>query len=186
MGGLPVILTDTAGLREHAPDEVERIGMDRAKFEIAGADVVVWVSSPDVAGSELAPAEHVPDIRVRNKSDLDGLTSSRLSEQAPPESDMAVSAKTGEGLSTLLGSVEELARLRSGSSGECTLAGLRQLNASRETIRFLNDSLTHPAGELELIAEDLRQAAMGLGRITGRVDAEEWLGEIFSRFCIGK
>jgi tRNA modification GTPase len=67
-----------------------------------------------------------------------------------------------------------------------TVVSARQRDATLESIRMLNDSLRYDLGELELKADDIRRAADAIGRITGRTGVEEWLGVIFSKFCIGK
>ncbi len=75
-------------------------------------------------------------------------------------------------------------RLRSYQGG--LVVSARQKEAIIDSIRILNDSLTWPSDRLELKAEDLRRASEVIGRLTGRIDVEEWLGVIFSRFCVGK
>ena len=97
LGGIPVILTDTAGLRAEAGDEVEVIGMQRARSEAAAADIVVWVTSVDVA--EDIENAVVPALKVLNKSDLPGDAQGI---------DLKVSAKTGEGIADLIAELEKL------------------------------------------------------------------------------
>ncbi|MDP1700778.1 MAG: tRNA uridine-5-carboxymethylaminomethyl(34) synthesis GTPase MnmE [Aestuariivirga sp.] len=175
LGGIPVILTDTAGLRAEAGDEVEVIGMERARSEVSAADIVVWVTSADVA--EDIENAVVPALKVLNKSDLPGDAQGM---------DLKVSAKTGEGIADLILNLEKLVKVRFGGMEQASVIRTRHKDAVEESIRFLNDSLLHDAGHIELAAECLRRACFSLGRVTGRVDVEDLLGNIFSEFCIGK
>ncbi|MEQ1522426.1 MAG: tRNA uridine-5-carboxymethylaminomethyl(34) synthesis GTPase MnmE [Aestuariivirga sp.] len=175
LGGVPVILTDTAGLRAEAGDEIEVIGMQRAKSEVSAADIVVWVTSVDVA--EDIENAVVPALKVLNKADLPGDTQGI---------DLRVSAKTGEGIAGLIAGLEKLVRERFSGMEQASAIRTRHKEAIEESIRFLNDSLHHDAGHIELAAECLRKACFSIGRVTGRVDVEDLLGKIFSEFCIGK
>ena len=175
LGGIPVILTDTAGLRAEAGDEVEVIGMQRARSEAATADLVVWVTSVDVA--EDIENAVVPALKVLNKSDLPGEAQGIH---------LKVSAKTGEGIADLIAELEKLVRERFSGMEQASVIRTRHRDAVEESIRFLNDSLLHDAGHIELAAECLRRACFSIGRVTGRVDVEDLLGKIFSEFCIGK
>jgi len=175
LGGIPVILTDTAGLRAEAGDEIEVIGMRRARSEAAAADIVVWVSSADVA--EDIDNAVVPALKVLNKSDLPGDARGI---------DLKVSARTGEGMAELLAELEKLVRERFSGMEQASVIRTRHREAVEDSIRFLNDSLLHDAEHIELAAECLRRACFSIGRVTGRVDVEDLLGKIFSEFCIGK
>ena len=175
LGGIPVILTDTAGLRAEAGDEIEVIGMQRAKSEAVAADIVIWVTSVDVKEEMENPV--LPTLRVLNKSDLPGDAHGI---------DLKVSAKTGEGIADLIAGLEKLVRERFSGMEQASVIRARHKDAVEESIRFLNDSLLHDAGHIELAAECLRKACFSIGRVTGRVDVEDLLGKIFSEFCIGK
>ena len=180
IGGVPVILVDTAGLRACA-DEIERLGVERTRHELERADVVLAVFE---AGQVVEPLEPVPAgaarIDVFNKADL-------APDFLPPAAGHAavvVSAKTGAGLDELRSAILRAAGWA--SSGESLfLARERHLRAL-ETAR---GRLQAAAGELrrwEFFAEELRLAQNALGSITGEFTAEDLLGEIFARFCIGK
>jgi tRNA modification GTPase len=175
LGGIPVILTDTAGLRAEAGDEVEVIGMQRARSEAAAADFVVWVTSVDVV--EDIENAVVPALKVMNKSDLPGDARGL---------GLKVSAKTGEGIADLIAELEKLVRSRFSGMEQASVIRTRHRDAVEESIRFLNDSLLYDAGHIELAAECLRRACFSIGRVTGKVDVEDLLGKIFSEFCIGK
>ena len=97
-----------------------------------------------------------------------------------------VSAKSGAGIPELMSLLTGSIQKSYGSKENATVVSRRQRDATQESIRYLNDCLTLPAGAFEIKAEYIRQAADAIGRITGRTEVEEWLGAIFSRFCIGK
>jgi tRNA modification GTPase len=175
--GVPLTLVDTAGLRAGA-DGIERLGMERTRREIAAADVVLQVVE---AASEPKPLENVPEDAARllvfNKLDLHpGFL--------PPAGALAVSARTGERLDELRKAIVRAAGWS--STGEATfLARERHLRA----LRACAEHLATAAGEVqrwELFAEELRLAHDQLARITGSFTSDDLLGEIFSRFCIGK
>ncbi len=180
LGGIPVVLSDTAGLRLRSDDEIENIGMERARAELAAADLIVWLSSPDVVAEVDAPA--IPDLRVFNKLDLldDKLIHDRN------DHDFYISAKSGEGLEQFLQELERTVSERYGGMEQAVVVRARQKSAVEDSIRYLNESLLHDAAHIELAAECLRGASHSMGRITGSVDVEDLLGKIFSEFCIGK
>ncbi len=180
LGGIPVVLSDTAGLRSRSNDEIENIGMERARAGIAAADIIVWVSSPDVVAEVDAPA--LPDLRVFNKRDLldDKLIHDRN------DHDFYISAKSGEGLEQFLQELERTVSERYGGMEQAVVVRARQKSAVEDSIRYLNESLLHDAAHIEFVAECLRGASHSMGRITGSVEVEDLLGKIFSEFCIGK
>ena len=170
LGGVPILLTDTAGLRESA-DAVETIGVERAARLVEVADVLLWLGeAADAPG-------HPRLIRVHAKADLAG-------RESASEGSIAVSSVTGEGLSKLLRRIEALAR---GGllPAEDAIALNRRQAAQLEDAR---DALEHALGALDpvLIAEDLRLARSAFDRLTGRAGVEEVLDALFSRFCLGK
>jgi tRNA modification GTPase len=180
MNGLAVSLADTAGLRDTTDDVIEREGMARSHDEIAAADILVWVKTV-VEDSQALPVRN-PDITVINKSDL----VSRESIQLRNESDFAVSVKTGDGLETFKQALSDVVSQKTELGESAVMVRARHRNAIAESIRCLNDALAKPDDALELMAEDVRKAASSLASITGRVDVEDFLGRIFSEFCIGK
>ncbi|HXG78967.1 MAG TPA: tRNA uridine-5-carboxymethylaminomethyl(34) synthesis GTPase MnmE [Methyloceanibacter sp.] len=191
LGGIPVILADTAGLRE-AEGTVERIGIDRALARVEAADLVLWVvdaTAPmwnpppgilPVKSAQIgANPAAIAAIAVLNKIDL-----------APGVGEgrdvIEVSAKTGQGIDRLIAVVEERAASAAGSgAGGPLLTRSRhrlELEAAASALQRFDDRKLSP----ELKAEELRIAAHHLGRLTGRIDVEEVLGAIFAEFCIGK
>jgi len=174
--GVALVLADTAGLR--APgDEIERLGMQRTRAELERADVVLAVHEAGSQPEVTAPASAAARIEVYNKSDLHpGFV--------PPPGAIAVSAKTGAGLDALRKAILQAAGW--GATGESVfLARERHLRALATAREHLS-SASAQAERWELFAEELRLAHEALGSITGAFGADDLLGEIFSRFCIGK
>jgi tRNA modification GTPase len=186
LGGVPVVLSDTAGIRA-AGGKVEREGIRRAVAHARAADLVVWLTDAAAPQREPPPTELAADpgrlLRVANKMDL---VSAAGLERGPPDGAIAISALTGAGLPAL---AEEIARRAAGGTAETEAPVITQARHRQNLeacVEALEDYLAGAQGDVELRAEDLRRAAATLGRITGRVDVEDVLGEIFSRFCIGK
>nr|XP_031363007.1 tRNA modification GTPase GTPBP3, mitochondrial [Lonchura striata domestica] len=210
IGGYPLLLSDTAGLRR-AADPVEREGVRRARQRLCQADLVLAVldatsvsPTPAALGAALAalePPPGTPCVLVLNKADLlggprgspsatpapgppDALSPSATPAQGPPVT--LLSCKTGEGLEALLELLtQQLAQL----CGD-PLSGWPSLTRSRHS-RHLGACAAALArfgagGDLALAAEQLRLARRELGRITGHVGAQEVLDIIFRDFCVGK
>jgi tRNA modification GTPase len=188
LDGVPTHMIDTAGLRESA-DPVERLGIARTWDLIGRADMVLLIMDART-GETRADQEIVerlpgaiPCVKVMNKVDLTNDTSARIErERTAPV--VWLSAKTGEGVSLLR---EELLRVVGwrGDSEGLFMARERHLSALAVTRSHLQRAKDR-AGQTELLAEELRLAQSALGSITGGVTADDLLGEIFSRFCIGK
>jgi tRNA modification GTPase len=194
--GVPVRVIDTAGLRpgDEPADEVERIGIERSWAAIQAADVVVVlhdltrIGQPDYDAAEERVAAGLPPglqasgrlLHVFNKSDVrrlpDGVTG------------LALSALTGEGLDTLRERLLELAGWHAQPEG-LFIARTRHVQALQRTREHLIKAREQAAlrdAALDLLAEELRLAHDSLGEITGAFTPDDLLGEIFSRFCIGK
>ena len=177
IAGLPVLLADTAGLRVPSGDAVEDEGMARATTAAGSADILIWVTAPDVECKVGQPRQ--PDLIVQNKADL-------LSVRNRNESAVVISTLTGVGLGELRRALEKLVEQRVSGSEQAVVVRQRHVLAVKESIRLLNGCLALPQREAEITAEDLRCAARSLSAITGHVDVEDLLGNIFSAFCIGK
>ena len=185
--GMPIHIIDTAGLHD-SDDVVEQEGIRRAHNEINNADIILLVfdSRDSKANLSILPdsVKNKPKILVRNKIDLAGSKSSV--EKVGNITEISISAKNGDGIDTLRESLSEFAGLNSGIEG-VFVARKRHLDAIEETLEFINSALSQlNSGSSELVAEDLRQAGMKLGQITGEFSSDDLLGEIFSSFCIGK
>ena len=183
LGGFPVILADTAGLREVA-DAVEADGVRRAQARAASADLRLVVldgqALPALDGASLALLGE-GSLVVVNKRDL---TAGSWPAQIGGQPVLAVSAATGEGIDELLsGLAGRAAEMLAGGEAPA-LTRARHRLALSEACQALRRGRQEPLPELA--AEDVRVAARAVGRITGRVDVEEMLDVIFRDFCIGK
>jgi tRNA modification GTPase len=169
IAGVPILLTDTAGLRD-ATEPVERIGVDRARSLVKGADVLVWMGEPDDA----PPVSRL--IRVHGRSDLPN-------REEAPHGSLPVSSVTGSGLKALLEHVGALVRAMLPSEGAVALNRRQAIH-----IEEARDALCSAAAsnDVVLTAEGLRSARSAFDRLTGRVDVEDVLDALFNRFCLGK
>ena len=165
LGGIPILLTDTAGLRDTS-DGVEAIGVARAQVLAEGADILLWLGDPNDA------PDHPELIRIHSKADVRG--------EAPEES-VAVSAVTGVGIEALLEDVAT--RARSLLPAEDAIALNRRQAAH---IAESAEALDGPRTDLVIIAEHLRLARAAFDRLTGRTGVEDVLDALFGRFCLGK
>ena len=186
LGGFPVIAADTAGLRE-AGDRLETEGIRRARERAEDADMKLAVfDAGDVKGAaaldpltlELIDSN---TLVIFNKCDE---PHSILPDQVKNRPALVLSAKTGEGVDTLLLALQALASKLLAGDSEPSLTRYRHRDALNDCRRSLERAIV--AEESELMGEDLRLAARSLGRITGRIDVEDLLDVIFSKFCIGK
>ncbi|MDR1848922.1 MAG: tRNA uridine-5-carboxymethylaminomethyl(34) synthesis GTPase MnmE [Zoogloeaceae bacterium] len=192
--GIPLHIIDTAGLRE-SRDEVEKIGMARTWKAIAEADLAlllvdarVDLTPDDRAILEKLP-ENLPRVVVRNKIDLAGEAPEKHPQGIGGVEGVVVSlsAKTGQGLELLEATLLEIAGWQ---DAEDTFVArerhLRAIEAGAQHLAFARAELETPAPALELFAENLRLAQNALSQITGELTPDTLLGEIFSRFCLGK
>jgi tRNA modification GTPase len=180
LGGLPVIVSDTAGIRE-PQGAIEKEGIRRALAHARDADLVLWLS--DATGAPVPPPAEVSGrgdryfLSLASKIDIPG---------AAAHGGLGVSAKTGAGLAGLVAAIAQSARERIGDLSAPAITRERHRQNLMACTAALRDFMDGPGSEHELRAEDLRRAVQAIGRITGRVDVEDVLGEIFGRFCIGK
>ncbi|ASP78633.1 MULTISPECIES: tRNA uridine-5-carboxymethylaminomethyl(34) synthesis GTPase MnmE [Sinorhizobium] len=178
LAGFSVKLFDTAGLRE-TDELVEREGIRRARQVIADADLVLLLSEkPGYFRIDEVLPENVPVIRVATKVDRP------LPSWAPSDADIFLSTRTGEGMADLLTALQSHLPDLAGRTALAMPSRKRHVDCLRQASAALERSLI--SSDLELRAEQLRQAGDALGRITGRVDVENLLDVIFSEFCIGK
>lgn len=209
LGGLPIIISDTAGLRE-STGEIEREGIRRARERVRHSHLAIWLvdaqapqaiphdlvglrhgdelpSSFDGNGIskteyETAEFESVEIIPVLNKCDI----ADREMRTAVP-CELEISAEVGTGLEALTDLIVARARQRlSEGALQAPPTTPRHRAHLAACLGQLDRFLASPQDDTELRAEDLRLAASELGRLTGKIDPEDVLGAIFSRFCIGK
>ena len=179
--GLPVVVSDTAGLRE-ASGKVEQEGMRRTVARARAADLILWlvdVTAPPARCRPEIAAKADRTLVIANKIDL--LASGVL--HPLPAGAIGISVLTGEAW-TSDPAADGVVRARIGESEAPVLTQARhrqQLERCWRRSSFLGS----PLGEVELRAEDLRRAAQALGRLTGAVDVEDVLGQIFAGFASG-
>ena len=182
--GVPIHVIDTAGLRD-TRDEVEQIGIARTWQAISEADVALLLV--DVQNGVTVAEQNIiaklrsdlPLFTVHNKIDLGGVVAN------PRDGELYISAKTGAGMTDL----RQRLLAAAGWQTECNsvfMARERHLISLRMAASHLDVAARVPVDALEFLAEELRQAQTALSAITGEFSADDLLGEIFSRFCIGK
>jgi len=196
IGGVPMHIIDTAGLRETS-DLVEAKGIERSWEAIGAADLVIFLQDPSASEatstSQIAELKaqilkvlppKCPVLEVNNKLDLlIGPTPEQDEKQS-----MFISAKTGQGIEALKQKILELVGW-GGSQEGVIVARRRHLDCLDRAATHLNQSQQFAANgniSLELFAEELRLAQDQLGQITGKLLPDDLLGKIFSQFCIGK
>lgn len=214
LGGLPVIVSDTAGIRE-APGDVELEGIRRARATMANANLVVWLIDPENPVPMPMPmplpqesfglerrsssGEHSEtNMELRGGLKIETLQAARFlsvlnkRDVATPDQlsficrDLEISARTGEGLDELVNRIVTEARAQLEGWRDPPPTTPRHRAHLSAALAHVNAFMTGNRSQAELRAEDLRLAANELGRLTGRIDPEDVLGAIFSRFCIGK
>jgi tRNA modification GTPase len=179
LGGVLVTLVDTAGLRE-AADTIEAEGVRRARKRAAEADLVIMLRPADAAAGDAAsgdaaalPATDGAVLEVVSKIDL-----------APADTVLGVSAVTGAGMAALEARLAGVASALVDGGGAMPLT--RERHRAALVAARVSLERARAARLVELRGEELRQALRALGRITGAVNVEDILGDIFGRFCIGK
>jgi len=167
LGGVPLLLIDTAGLRESG-EAIEALGVERARASLAAADLILWLGDPG----------ECPDrgrcILVGAKADLGAIH---------PLADVAISSTTGLGLDSLADLLVKRARGLLPAEGEVAI-NARHRAALAECAEWLEEAAG--SGDLLIVAEALRQALRALDRVTGRAGVEDMLDDLFGRFCLGK
>ena len=167
LGGIPLLLTDTAGLRE-TDDEVEAIGVGRAAKLVDAADVLVWLGDPGET------PEHPRLIKLHAKADI---------REPAPAGSLALSSVTGEGVSDLLERIGTLAASLLPAEDGISLNRRQAAHVEEAAVALGNAACS---GDLVVIAECLRDARGAFDRLTGRAGVEDVLDAIFARFCLGK
>jgi tRNA modification GTPase len=179
LAGYPVVLIDTAGLRETS-GQIEAEGIRRTFKSAADADLVLWLGDGSLDEPAVMPAPiqaHAGVLKIISKADL----------IIRSTGEMAISAKTGQGLPLLVEHLANEARMRLGrGDGSPRLSRPRHRRELMQASISLESFLASGSDDIELRAEDLRKAAQALGRITGRIDVDDVLDQIFAEFCIGK
>jgi len=192
LDGLSVIITDTAGVR-HVESAVEREGIRRAIERARASDLIVWLESVDY------PTEPPPELtkelprntqtilRCINKLDLANSTTANIGKQSIKNNgSIGISVRTGQGMHELVTKIVTHAHAAIGSVEDAVPSSARHREHLSNAVKHLKVFLDGPTVHPELAAEDLRQAATEIGRLTGQINVDDVLDQIFSRFCIGK
>ncbi|MEH6520570.1 tRNA uridine-5-carboxymethylaminomethyl(34) synthesis GTPase MnmE [Sulfitobacter sp.] len=171
LGGLPVTLLDTAGIRESS-DEIETLGIELALRRAAGADLRVFLLDE----GDVTPFTPNPDdVVVRSKADLTG------------DCYPAISGKSGAGVDQLLSAIEKsLEKLASGAGLATHERHARAMSTSRESLQTALQLLKNGPDQYDIVSAELRIGIHALEVLVGRIDAENLLDEIFASFCLGK
>jgi tRNA modification GTPase len=193
ISGIPIVLTDTAGLRVYTDDVVESLGLERTRQAMADADLllVVMDGSTELTNEDREILESdggIPKVVTFNKSDLDSFKVDRLGPENGQTRVISVSAKTGSGIEDLRKAI-----IAPFQGSQTNTAGLLITDARHfdllcragNEIASSADLLETGATE-ELVLAGLHNALRFLGSITGETTAEDVLSQIFATFCIGK
>lgn len=197
LDGLPIHLTDTAGIR-HSDDPVEKLGVERARHAIETADMVIWLVSPPFAGIEeeiseinRLRAEGLPVTIIRGKDDLPDSSelTGLLNQKLENESVIAFSALSGDGLIEVKHAIKAVYEERGSQGSESVIiTNSRHREAIEAAVRRLVEAeqAMEQGLTLDLVSMLLRSAAEYLAEITGQSVSDELVQTIFSRFCVGK
>jgi tRNA modification GTPase len=175
LGGYPVTVVDTAGLRESV-SVIEAEGIRRAQERAGRADLVLWLQAPDDP-NDMPESGDVEIWRIATKVDLSVATGAF---------DHSISTVTGAGLLELEAALGIFVAGRIGAVEDIVITRERHRDGLRRCVEHIRAAIANEQAGLELRAEDLRAAADALGRLTGRIDVEDLLDVIFRDFCIGK
>lgn len=193
LGGYPLTLVDTAGVREVGAGLVEREGIRRALQRAEGADLVLWMNDGTGVVSPLPAAvvdAGVPVWSLRTKADLTGGDNAGAmdsdSKQNRADRNIAISVRSSGGVDALTVALEGFAQSTIGSGEGVVLTQARHREGLVLCLEALDRAVTGTEVPLELRSEELRAAASGLAKIVGKRDVEDLLDIIFRDFCIGK
>ena len=181
--GYPIVLSDTAGLRETA-SKVEQEGIRRSVETSRQAGLILWVvdgAAPELSVPDELTGFGVPVLSIWNKGDV--VSPSKNQSEGL---DIEISAETGEGLSELINLIGAQASTQLGLGEGVMITRVRHRALLHRTVEALGAFLKGDMVETELRAEDLRRAAFALGGLTGKVDVEDVLDHLFLEFCVGK
>lgn len=174
LGGQLVLLVDTAGLRE-TDSLAERAGVDRAQAAMEDADLILWLTAPDVISPPPEPRPSPPLWPIASKADLGQVT----------ETGLSLSSRTGEGIPALISALAAHIETRVNADEPALVSHLRDRKALETALDHL-ESAQRSTDYDEVCAEDLRLAGTALARLVGEMDTEAVLDRLFAGFCIGK
>lgn len=178
LGGIPVFVTDTAGLRD-TDGVVEKIGIERARERAGSADLVLLLEDMNNPEAVLLEGISGEIWRIGNKMDMAGSDGLNVW-------DYHISARSGEGMDELIAAIRLFAEAKAGNISDALPSRRRHMELLETAKSEITEAVKRDTLPLELRAENMRRAGQALGRITGDVDVEDILDVIFSQFCIGK
>ena len=173
MDGFLVNLSDTAGIRD-TTDTIEQIGIERTNYEIENADIVIHVITPNDDADAVSDAE----ILVVNKSDTCGRCDKRNA--------IYVSAKTGAGIDTLIGTIKKKINEIAAGGENDLMINARTYDLVQTAANELKSALSAPDGDYDIVSEHVRYAADAIGKILGQISTNEILDTTFGQLCLGK
>jgi tRNA modification GTPase len=177
LGGYPVIVADTAGLRE-TDNPIEAEGVRRALHQSKSADIALLLL-------DASAADPYASLPAGKATDADLVVWNKIDAAPAPKSDLGISVRTDAGILALLETIsEKCANILKSNINDAPLTRARHRNHLEAALTALSRALD--ASQQELLGEDLRLALRALGQITGRVDVEDILDVVFREFCIGK
>ena len=197
IGGIPVRLTDTAGIRE-TDDIIEKMGIEKSRESISAADVVIMMidSSSELTEEDAEIMRHAhgkKTIVILNKSDLEQKVNRQLAIQVLPITEntkiIEMSAATGEGVDDLVNEIKEMVYNGEASAeNEVMITNIRHIELLENSMRLLTDArgMLECGEALDFAESDIREAWMSLGEITGEAVNDDIVKEVFARFCLGK
>jgi tRNA modification GTPase len=181
IGGYPVIITDTAGIRE-TDNPIEKQGIDIAKQKIQEADVVIALYDASMENINIPNINDIENtIFVANKIDK---LNNEIIESIKDKKHIPISAKFNQGIDVIISSILDIIKSKFSSSSNVLITRLRYRKALEKCVENLDNFSLEK--EIELSAEDIRLSCRAIGEITGYVKVDEVLDNIFSSFCIGK
>ena len=181
--GFPVTLIDSAGIRD-ASDPIEREGVERARQRAKNVELQLWLTECGDNSTEILNND-TPTIIVETKSDCVP-AATNVDQRFDENRRIRISAKTGDGIATLLEEIAIFAERSFEGSEGALISTERQRIAFVDADAALNRLLNPKLEAIELAAEELRAAAHAMERVAGRVNVDDVLESIFSRFCVGK
>ena len=182
LNGVPVLITDTAGLQE-TTDVIEREGIRRSMGAASSADLILWLCASD---QPVLPASELTDLHGRGRLRIVQTKLDLSATRKPVSADVwcQISVTSTDGLQDLFARIEVEARRSFGGDEPALLTRARHQHAvirAHDTLERIADQTP-----IELVAEEIRLSCRALDQLVGRIDVEDVLGAIFSRFCIGK
>ena len=194
ISGYPVILYDTAGIRDNTEDYIEKEGIDRAILKAKESDMIIWLHDIDSGGHEQSRNHDFSDVQFLNEESdkvIHVYNKIDLIENVSRETldDICISTKTEEGIDVLLNMIETKVKelfTKGDIEGAFFVIQERHKHCLRESLKALQEFDMYRSDDIVIAIEHLRSAANHIGSITGVISVEDVLDRVFANFCIGK